>query len=576
MTALYKTIHTVSSGESFWSISQLYEIEGNKLLEFNKDKGITNTLAAFSQRTPKWGVQPGDRVYIPINNEENKIVESPQDHKKFLPEPDNEKLKKNSPNIGATSKCKQCNFYELSVQCSNKKRGYVHKADNSMGPVQVFQVIAGGEQHDPNNNFDTITVKFDADSCKQGKPKTVCSVVQIDDGTVISSGQDFEAHAPKSLLSNDDFTTFIKEFLIPNSHSKRYELTAKSCNSNDYPNISIESFSSVKWEGSITLGYFHEAYENSDKYIKKKGYWSIEGGISIENGADKVSIGSPKGVQKSSTNNDLTKKVFKNAQDFLNKTTPLLSNIKSDYAKVEINWPLLNLKGGVSNTEIYNSPNVGLEGNISIGFKPLIGAKFTVDILNILIAAAGAASAAVGGPVFAKFLIKLKAQAAKGNKYGKVGIEILFSISGNISGELNWDCKPLNNTVKGGVEGAVPIVIEGKAEIEIDIFWVSIAAGAKAGAKTGFAAELKPGWDSNNGAFLGGCVKFDGITLYYVLYSRVGGGDVKEGSKAFASRPKSKEAKSEYENSEKFEWIKASKWPDGDSENKIALSKGGI
>jgi len=127
------------------------------------------------------------------------------------------------------------------------------------------------------------TVKFDADSCKQGKPETVCSVVQIDDGIVISSGQAFEAHAPKSLLSNDDFTTFIKEFLIPNSHSKRYELTAKSCNSNDHPNISIENFSSVKWEGSITLGYFHEAYKNSDKFewIKASKWPDSDSGNSV-------------------------------------------------------------------------------------------------------------------------------------------------------------------------------------------------------------------------------------------------------------------------------------------------------
>lgn len=335
----------------------------------------------------------------------------------------------------------------------------------------------------------------------------------------------------------------------------------------------IESFSPVKWEGNITLGYFHETYKNTYKRIKNQGYWSLEGGISVEHGANKISIGSPAGVQKASRNNQLTQSVFKNVQKFLNKVTPFLSDIKSDYGTITIQWPLLSLKGSVSNTEIANSPEVGIEGSIGIVFKPLIGATFQVDVLNVLIAAAGVATAAAGGPLLAKFLIKLKKQAAKGNKYGKVDIAIMFTIEGQISGELNWDFKPSNqHIVKGGIEGTMPITIEGKAEAEIEVFWVSIAAGAKAGAKTGFGATLKPGWDSKEGAFLGGSVKFDGITLYYVLYARVGGSDTEQSNSMFSSR-----SKTEYENAEKFEWIPPAKWPDSKSTgNKVSLNKGTI
>lgn len=151
MPDTYKIIHTVSKNESFWTISQYYNVDGSQLLEFNKDKGKTAYLSTFSTRIPQWGIQKGDEIYIPYSKEEIKkqrihrhLKALQQKNKKNLPKQNKEKLKSNSPNIGTTAKCVKCNFYKISVKCSNKKRGYVHKVSSSAGPAQVFQVIAGG------------------------------------------------------------------------------------------------------------------------------------------------------------------------------------------------------------------------------------------------------------------------------------------------------------------------------------------------------------------------------------------------------------------------------------------------
>lgn len=564
-------------GESFWSISVTHNIDYHELLELNKRMGKSDKLPVYPDRTPAYGVQIGDNILLPFD--ENDVSDEQaldQTKKTSLPKRNDEKLKNDKASVGSITNCVTCNFYELSVKCGNSKRKYTHTVDTEAGPNQVFQVIAGGEDHAPNEDFDTLKIGLNVDDCQNGHPTSICGHAKLSDGSVILDGKTAKVYAAPPSFKNDDFTTFMEKYLIPNSHPKRYQLKGQSCDSGGRPVIDIECFSPTKWEGELNLGYFHEEYKNTYKRIKKQGYWGLEGGLIIELGDKKFSIGSPTGLSKVDRNSKLTEQVFSGVQKFLNKTTPFLSEIKSDYASIKVLWPKLKLKGSLSNVEVANSPNVDLKGGFGVYMDPLIGATFTVDILNIIIAAAGSAA---GSPAFAKLLIKIKKEAAKGIGEGdisaKANIELLFTISGIINGELSWDFDPPEkNTIKGGLEGKVPIQIEGKAEVEFTAFWVSAGAGAKVGAKTGFGAALKPGWSSKDGAFVGGNLSFDGITLYYAVYTNLNGGARK--SALPTSRPETPRGGGKHENIQKFVWVKPAKWPSDsdDSTKKVSLTNG--
>lgn len=71
MSHSYKTIHIVKSGESFGSVAPKYGVDYHKLKAFNKDRGETRV---FSTRNPPYGVDVGDKKYIPYSEEEKKEI----------------------------------------------------------------------------------------------------------------------------------------------------------------------------------------------------------------------------------------------------------------------------------------------------------------------------------------------------------------------------------------------------------------------------------------------------------------------------------------------------------------------
>lgn len=487
-----------------------------------------------------------------------------------------------------TLPCQKCHLDVLTVKCGHTKRNFVMNVLSipAGSNKNVLQVIADDPEGEILHiNFSGVCVcgkphssSKSSEHSKDKRPNDLgcCPSVSVSGGTVNVEqpsplqvqvySKKSNTEAKKDLI---DFLLFALDFY---SSKEVYTLAAKTCQGKSGNAVSIEAYSSLECEGKIAVGYSHGTQKNSNfnqqhgyKKLKVDGEWEVEGKLSIACGKEKKEFGGAVKYEGGHyKDNAIDNYLFKNIQCFLDKVTPFLSTIKSDYAEVAINWPKLELACNLKNQESAGAFDVVYVGSIELAFSPLIGADLKVDILSILIAAAG-------GGAFGAFLLKIRKNAEDIKVGGSVSVgaevKIIFSIGGNISGKLGWKWAGEKSTGgEGEIKGAIPISLEGKAEAHFDSFFIKFAGGAKMGAKSEIGAKLTAESGGHEPEF-SGKLYFSGVTIYYAYYMKFEQGE-QLGSQTRALRKSNepKESSTEFANS--FEWIQPAEWPENNEPGK--------
>ncbi|MFP2907948.1 LysM peptidoglycan-binding domain-containing protein [Pyxidicoccus sp. 3LFB2] len=505
--------YTVQKGDN------LYNIAKKKEVSFNELKAKNTYLRA---RKPPYRIHPGDKLALPPK-----------------------KLGKTA--VGATTQpCPYCKAEELSIQSSDTKStsqprtvDLVKLAQTGQGPT-VLQVIASSYK------ADTLTFNVKG-KCKNGKPaksgdsakcevdvrpnsQSACPTVFVA-GHAVQVDQPSPAkvniYASRTDPCNEDFVDFFKRVLVPNSYPETYAVSTRTCSRKAGTQVIVQAFPESAWNGKISVGYSYGTYKDSNfvqnqgwKKLKVEGEWGLEGKLDVKYDNRKWTLGGSATAQGGhQKNNALTRQLFGGAQAFLNKVAPMLGDINSDYGKIKILWPKLELSGGVKNKE--KDFKVLTEGNVKVAFTPFIGASGETDILNWLLRVAGDAA---GG--FGALLVKIKKRAATGYKgdlvSAKANVSILLTLAGKVEGALEWKSDGSGNwNPSGEVAAKLSFEIKGEASAEGTIWIFKAGAGANLGAKTEVGGKLL-GASSDKGPSLKGQLFFSGITVYYAYYYEVG------------------------------------------------------
>lgn len=555
--------YTVKKGDN------LYALAKKNNVSFNVLKAKNPHLKA---RKPPYGINPGDKLIIP--------------HKEL-----------SKQQVGSTTQtCQICTVEEMKIQCKHSKGVFTvdlaRHAQLNHG-AHLLQVIAGSKKPD------TLTIQLKG-ACKKGKPsksalskesekdirpndKGYCPSVlvtgnglQVDQPSIVK----VNIHTSRTTPCNEDFVDFFKRVMVPNSYPEVYAVSARTCTLSPTHQILIHAFPEISWNGKVAVGYSHATHKDSNfnqnqgyKKLKVQGEWGLSGSIEVQYDDRTWSLGGEmtrEGVHQKT--NALSRQLFSRVQGFLNKVTPIFGEIKSDYGSVSIDWPKLELSGGLKNKESDNDYKVLTEGSVKVAFSPLFGANFKVDILNILIRVAGDAA---GG--FGAFLVKAKARAEKGiGKEGvasaKAKISAEFTIGGKIEGGVEWKTEDGGRkwSPSGEVKAIIPVGLKGTVEGEATVWIFKAGAGANIGAKTELSASLSAE-STDKGPSIGGKLAFSGITVYYAYYYEIGAGATS--SSTIKSKPKGSfkdERKGEF--SKSFLVVEAAEWPE--KAKRIELGKG--
>ena len=217
--------------------------------------------------------------------------------------------------------------------------------------------------------------------------------------------------------------------------------------------------------------------------------------------------------------------------------------------------PNIAIGGEMKAVEHLETGMIDYEGSVYLKAKPLLAINFEIEFFNILIIMAGGATAGVGGPAAAKFIIDMREKfktgvgsstsnfEAKGDFYAKLGIE------GSVGGSLIWTSQPGKNIVieqgeeegddldenkkrssytKGEMKGQVGITLKAGAYAEGRLLKISVKAGIGigiSGAKdtsdpVGLFVTLAASSEENKPT-LSGNVEFSGLQIYYIKFAEM-------------------------------------------------------
>ncbi len=492
---------------------------------------------------------------------------------------DNTKGGNDSTHKNATNnqdKKAMCTFSAFTINCEHRS----YKVDGLHGkPTRdteyVLQVIAKDKVPDKLQ----ITCQG---ACKQGNN---CPKVQIQTPlkNYVQKASELDVYS-QNITIEENFESFFKQILIPNSCPETYTITPQSCAGNDAHPIEVEAFAPVSWEGSVEVGYLEETTANTNCKDESAtaGKWGMRGSISVSRNEQTWVLGQEKETG-SYQPHDLTKQLFGKIQDFLNNIAPKLGTLHGYNTDIKFYWPNLKLSGKVNNVESKSSYAVETEGHINIGLDPLIGIEAETDVLAWIIDAAGA-FAGPPGIVLAKFLNVVRKKAADGHngKYVSIqaDISIMLSASMVIKGDVGWK-KQLGTPWQADgklVKASIPIKLEGNADVRIRIFKFKAASGAKLGIKSEVGVQLMS-FVNNNQPSVHTQFYFNGLMVYWAVYTSTGYNPKHTKQKARSFNAQDSGSSSD-KNSPKLkdkhhcELLKRHTWPKDPSE--IKLNSGGL
>jgi hypothetical protein len=218
-----------------------------------------------------------------------------------------------------------------------------------------------------------------------------------------------------------------------------------------------------------------------------------------------------------------------------NLADPKKTKYKQKNYDVVINAPKLSFAVSAKLVEAQGKPYVEPQGKFEFEAS-LISVKVTVDIIDLLLKA-------TGGP--GPFLQYLRERAETASDRNNLKIELLFTADGDIFGNFARTkiSKNVNWLSEGAFGGKVALGAHGKAEVNLEVYWVKVTAGARfdiAGAESAdkgasVGAQMKyeeeeeeipnpyaPGTLTTKVGKWSGNLFGSGLAIYYQVYHHVG------------------------------------------------------
>ena len=393
---------------------------------------------------------------------------------------------------------KLCEYSVFKVSCDHKARQF--KLDSAQdkpndGSRYVYQVLAKAEEPD------RIHIQYQGQCHGRDYAHPDCGGFKVTGPNMTHKDQDgntFKVYAPKD-KGCDDFATFLKLFLLPNSQAATYTAKPISCyNHGDAYPVTIQAFSTVSWQSDLSLGC------NIDD--KRQVGWEIAGQVGIQANQNHYQL---------KANTTPMGPLFQKTREFLEHVLPFFGvldrfNKRMGSGSIEVKLPQVHLKGNLKNTENPTDYNVGYQGELNLQLDPLFGLHGETDIIEWVLNCFPETRAAA----------LLNHIIDKQSKTNHLNIGITLSAGSEIQGNLQWakNIKDRDWQTQGEVNAAVPVKIEGDVHAQATFFIFRAAAGASFEVKSSVDIKAIPN-THNDGLTIKPQFEFNGLTLHWACYA---------------------------------------------------------
>lgn len=423
-----------------------------------------------------------------------------------------------------------CEMEQVLVSCSHGRRSYILDLSSpppGKRPIHVLQVISEPE------NAEVIKV-ISQGSCAHGNPASsplaleanqsqrpntggFCPVVAIG-GPQLDVKQPGEVHFSTTALSvsppERSIVTFFQDHLSLIYPPAIYKVSTGKCTGGRgrlFANVEV--FPKASWRLSLSA--------ELDKTLAVPSL-NAQGFIQLDLDQHSWCIGNGCDEAEAEENGDIFNKLVQALKQMLD----LFKEISEQQNSINILWPRLYLEGRMKLEEAATAYEVGKTGSLAIGFDPLIGADFTIDILPLLL------RKNVGS--FRRLLAKVVKKMEKGYRHRNLELNGALFINliseGKISGKLEWHWQAGRDSwTEGEVSSGLGFGIHAGANVEGRIFIVTASAGTSISGK-GEDRDSKVSMVSgvlgasymDDEAAISGTQEFNGLTVHNVTYVRIG------------------------------------------------------
>jgi hypothetical protein len=446
----------------------------------------------------------------------------------------------------------------------------------------VLQVIA------QTGKPEKIAIEYEKAGCTNGDDECYSLIIDSSDKKYNNKKIKLSSKGPYDLSVEPNVSTypedsegnpimklgnFMKDFLIPTNsitNPNIYTVTTHGCKDITSNTAAVHCYPAMAWEGEIIAGRTAEIEKNfSFKYDKDnqletaalppadKTSFTYGGEISVNINNRKFTPVKYSRSIEGDSNNFILKKIEDTVSGLLD-SIDLIDTIGKKIGvtpvKFTIKPPSIAIGGGMKAVEHPTSGVIDYEGSIYLKAKPLLSIEFEIDFFNILIIMAGGATAAVGGPAAAKFIIEMREKFKTGVGSSKSAFEAKgdfhakLTIIGDVGGSLIWTSNPGEKIVieqgqeegalddsgkrstytKGELVGKVGITLKAGAYAEGRLLKISVKAGISIGA-SGAKATTDPiglfvtlaASSEENKPTLSGNVEFSGFQIYYIKFAEM-------------------------------------------------------
>jgi hypothetical protein len=375
-----------------------------------------------------------------------------------------------------------CKHQTLTVECADfgerhfrlelpPHHGTVDGGDNQ------FEVIDNGKEEI------TCTTKIIAGPCA-GIHKNKVFDIYPDDSVVSRTDSKlvFKPHRDPDLRSRPFSWLFVA---AKERTAHTYDIRTNSCQTHESLSASVLVHPQLDWDVDISLGFA----DGEDSQLEFSGkVAAIVVGKRIEFGAE---------IQRELNDALEFLTVAKKTAEFLTSVCTSLGGVK-----IEFKFPHASFKGKWGLAEIEASPKCGFQSDVTVGFKPLVGASVTLDIITFLV---------TKFPGIGQMVERIREAVKK-----HVDVAIFFRVDGSVDGTFHYKkVADQDADGTGNMDGSLEFTLEGHVSVEEHVLFLHFGAEAKIGGKASFEAHLSAGSDEH-GLYGTGGIEFAGLTIYAV------------------------------------------------------------
>ena len=461
----------------------------------------------------------------------------------------------------------QCELQSAVLQCSHvpEKRKYKVTLPNVDPNKRFIEVIAGHSKTKESVKV-TTTLKKPLCNDKGHKQRHIIVKPPFNAPEVVTGANTLTFDVKSSLVipwapGAPGGVYILWKYIWPSRETKDiYYVDLGVCTTHGPAQAQIRVYPDIQWWIEVAVNMGVERSRTS-KYAAN-GERQIENEMGLPLGAEfKVSY-KYDGVQKDIGKEFKTTFNEKAGWWHATKITASWFRKIAYYAgNVKVTFPQFSWGFKYTSTLAEHPDKAIIRRDVDIEFTadPLFGGAVEVDLLELLIRAAGNGAAGLGiacGPAIASFLLNLKKRGEDGFSFmgvhGKAVVQLTLGLKGAIAGKAAGQYRDgAESDCNGTIEGKITFTFGGVASVEGKFWKLEVTAGVSLSGEAAFAAGLQLGRDNEKGFYWGGNMYFAGAKLEFRTFN-----DIK-----IVRKPKPEDRKSE--NPTKAGWtITWPAWPD--------------